>query len=676
MPTSNDPAKGNLHESFTHIAPKRRLAASHIRQQMADADPALLLLSVVHITGRLDLLDHYAPLLKPVAKADIAPGLKVVETMLATATSMTIPTVARDELIEMAIEALDRDPAEQKDYLTGYDLDPELFIKMASIAAGGAVDPEYANMYREQMGFVRPLPVLPQSGKPTDRIELAIIGAGMTGLAAGLQAMDRGFNFQIFERDDKIGGVWNVNDYPGVAVDTPAGYYSLSYELKSDWTNYFPKGAEYYQYLASVVDKYKLEEKIRFNSEIIKLAWIESDQEWELTVVSGGRDASKIRATAVMTCMGHLNRPLYPDLQGRENFKGVSMHANRWDYDVDLSGKRVGIIGTGATGVQIVGAIAQDVGHLTVFQRQPMWMAPNQAGDGVVAESKIWARTHFPYFMHWNRMKDYWTFSDNVGYPIVRADPEWARNNLSISPANDSAMQFFLGYIKSCFGEGTELAAKMTPTYAPLGKRIVRDPYDFAPGGFYYALTRPNVDVETAKLARVAPDGILTVDGKLIELDVIIYATGMTLDWLSPIEIVGRDGIRLSEAWRDNNPSSYIGGLVPGYPNLFVNSGPNTGAAHAGGHNFMAEVVNHYVMECLQLLVEEDARSIEVTQEAFDAYNAELDAKMEDSIWAWERRANTYYTNQKGRIIMPTPWRHVEVWEMTREPRKDAFILR
>ncbi|MFM0347795.1 flavin-containing monooxygenase [Paraburkholderia sp. RL17-347-BIC-D] len=670
-------AKSNLKETFTHIAPRRRLDSDELRKYLADVDPSLLLAALVHITRDPGLLDRYGSHLQAADKGELARGVKVIDTIVGVATVPTIAPDIRQEMIELAVSRLDKDTRDQEEYLSGYDFDIDTFIRMATLVVGQPVDPEYADMFLEQTGFVRPLPVLPQSGKhPTERIELAIIGAGMTGVAAAIQATDRGFKYRIFESSDKVGGVWSMNDYPGVAVDTPAMYYSLSFEMNPSWSNYYPKGPEYFHYMEGLVYKHKMLDRIEFNSEVLKVQWIDEAQEWELTVVKNGRYTSKYRATSVMTCAGHLNRPLYPDLQGRDTFKGISIHANRWKHDADIRGKRVGIIGTGATGVQVIGKIAQEVGHLTVFMRQPMWIAPNRVGDGAVSEDKRWARQNLPYFQHWDRLKAYWSFSDNFGYPVVRAEPEWAKTHVSISPANDRAMQFFLDYLNSCFGEGTELARKMTPNYAPLGKRIVRDPFDFAPGGFYYSLTLPHVDVETSKVVRVVPDGILTADGKLIELDVIIYATGLTLDWLSPIEVIGRGGVRLSDEWRDNNPSTYLGGMVPKFPNLFVNCGPHTGAAHAGGHNFMAEVVNHYAMECLQMLVEEDAKSIEVTQEAFEDHNRKIDETMQGSVWAWERRAHTYYTNQKGRPILPTPYRHVDFWKMTREPKRDAFILK
>ncbi|MFD9663536.1 flavin-containing monooxygenase [Rhodococcus sp. NPDC059968] len=653
-------------DRFTTTVERRRLSEDDLRAHLATQDSGLLLLSLVHVTGDLELLDTFGP--RVLATYDNRP--------FAFTTSADSQGAARDELIEMTVKALDRDPAEQLPYLKGDDLDDETFRRMMSLATGVELDKRWVAMLREQGGFNEARPIQPINRDAATRVHLAIIGAGMTGLAAAVSAADRGFDYTIFESGSEVGGVWAVNDYPGAGVDTPSVYYSLSFDLNPSWSRYYPIQSEYFQYLNDLADRFGLREHIKFRTEVLRLKWIEEDAEWEITTVENGRESRTIRATAVMTAAGHLNRPLYPDLNGRESFKGASWHANRWDHSVDLSGKRVGIIGAGATAVQIISKIASEVGHLTVFQRQPHWISPNAMGAGIIADDEIWTKENLPYYIHWSRLKAYWGTSDYNGYPMVRVDPEWAKDHLSISPANDAVMQSFLQYIDDCFGSDPELAKKVTPTYAPVGKRLVRDPSGFEPGGYYYALSLPHVDVETAKLGRVVPDGIFTVDGKLIELDVIIYSTGLTLDWISPIEVVGRDGVKLGDVWRDNNPSSYLGGMVPGFPNLFVNSGPNTGASHAGGHNFMAEVVDHFAMEALQLLVNESGRSVEVTQEAFEEYNRALDERMAGSIWAHERGAHTYYTNQKGRPILPTPFMHVEYWEMSRTPEEGALIVR
>ncbi len=660
-------ATGNqVRDRFTTRVDRVRRSEQELRTRLAAQDPGLLLLSLIHVSGDLSLLDTFGP--RVLTKYDDRP--------FAFTHASDSQSPARDELIDLAVELLDRDPALQSPYLTSEDLDDETFRRMMALATGADPDMRWVPMLREQGGFNEARAIQPIDREAASRVSLAIIGAGMTGLAAAVSAADRGFDYTILESTSEVGGVWAVNDYPGAAVDTPSVYYSLSFDLNPSWTRYYPIRSEYLQYLNDLADRFDLRANIRFNTEVLRLKWIDEDSEWEITVVENGSESRTIRATAVMTAAGHLNRPLYPDLNGRDVFKGASMHANRWDHSVDIRGKRVGIIGAGATAVQIISKIAPDVGHLTVFQRQPHWISPNAMGPGIIAEDEIWTKENLPYYIHWSRLKAYWGTSDYNGYPMVRVDPEWAKDHVSISPANDVVMQSFLKYIDDCFGAGSDLARKVTPNYAPVGKRLVRDPSGFEPGGYYHALSQPNVDVETSKLGRVVPDGIFTVDGKLVELDVIIYSTGLTLDWISPIEVVGRDGLKLGDVWRDNNPSSFLGGMVPGFPNLFVNSGPNTGASHAGGHNFMAEVVDQYAVEALQKLVNEGGRSVEASQEAFERYNRELDERMAGSIWAHERGAHTYYTNQKGRPILPTPFMHIEYWEMSRTPQAGDLIVR
>jgi 4-hydroxyacetophenone monooxygenase len=649
---------------FTHRVDKAKLRPDELRAHLKGADAGLMLASLVQVTADPSLLERYADRIGAPAPIRAVPGMPAAKAT---------PAEVHAELVELLCAALAED--DQPEYL-GID-ERALYARLADLVAGVHVDDKYLDMYREQAGFAADQRAVPPTKTPPPTLNIAIIGAGMTGLDAAVKAAARGFSYEVFDLESGIGGLWWTQTYPGVGVDTPSMYYSLSYEVTPDWSNYFPQGAEYRAYLTELATKYRVTEHVTLDTEITRLEWIEADQVWELTAVSSADHTRRtVRAAAVITAAGHLNRPKYPDVAGRETFAGVSVHTARWKNDLDLAGKRVGVVGVGAAGVQVISAIAGQVEHLTVFQRQPHWIMPNMVGDGVVSDSERWLRRHLPYYLQWSRFRVFWQAGDENGYPIMRVDEEWMKDHLSISPQNEFAMQLCLGYIERTFGTDTELAKKLTPDFAVGGKRPVRDPGDFKPGGYYYALSRPHVDVVTSKLARVAPEGIITADGDLHELDVIIYASGMTLDWLSPIEIIGRDGRRLADVWADDNPRSYLGGTVPGFPNLFINDGPNTGVGHAGGHNFMAETVDHYAFECLQLIVEHGARSIEVTQEAHDAHNECLEEVMLGSIWSHEHNAHTYYRNERGRIILPSPWRLVEYWEMSQHPIEENFVVR
>lgn len=660
-------SQGNLRGHFTHHVRKSVRPEAELRTHLRAAASNQLLLAAVHVTRDPSLLDRYE---------DKVAGDSLIGTTLNSPVQKQDSPEARAELIELLVHALSSE--DQPDYYTVEDLkELGLLGRMSDLAAGLPVADSHLNMNLEQSGFVPDQRAVTPTRTPPRTLNLAIIGAGMTGLDAAVKAADRGFEFEVFEAESGVGGLWWSQSYPGVAVDTPSMFYSLSWEVTPDWSRSYPLGEEYRAYLTDIASKYELTDRLHFNSEVTRMTWLDTEQVWELTVFSADDHTSRtVRAAAVVTGAGHLNRPKYPDVKGRESFEGDSLHTARW-REVELTGKRVAVVGVGAAGVQVISSVAAQVEHLTVFQRQAHWISPNRLGDGVVDESERWLRRHLPYYLQWSRLA---TFAqvNAFSHTMNIVDEEWFKDHpLSISQVNDAMMQISLGYINESFGEGSELARKLTPDFAFGGKRPVRDPGDFTKGGYYYALSQPHVDLVTSALTRVVPEGVVTADGTLVELDVIIWATGMTLDWLSPIQIVGRDGVTLNEVWADNNPRTYLGGTVPGFPNLFVNDGPNTGVATGGaGHNFMTETVDHFIFECLQLIVEHGATSIEVTKEAHDAHNDLIEETMLGLIWSHERGADTYYSNQAGRIILPSPFPADVFWEMSQKPDPSKFVLR
>jgi 4-hydroxyacetophenone monooxygenase len=655
----------DLRSQFTHNVKKSVVSADDLRTHAAAADTRQLLLVAVHVTADPTLLDRFEGRIgRPMGLGYFGLRSEAVED----------PPGVRDELLQLLADALSRE--DQPEYLRVPD--PELFARMTNIATGMNIKTSQIAMNLEQAGFVPDARDIPPTKTPPPTLKLAIIGAGMTGIDAAVKASDRGFEWEIFEMESGLGGLWWSQTYPGVAVDTPSVYYSLSWEITPDWSRLFPIGAEYRAYLQRIADKYDLMKRVNFNSEVTRMEWLEDEQVWELTVFSTRDHTSRtVRAAAVITGAGHLNRPNYPDVIGREDFAGESIHTTQW-RDIDLGGKRVGVIGVGAAGVQVIASVAPEVGHLTVFQRQPVWLSQNQIGTGEVSESELWLRRHLPYYLQWARLTIF-ASTNSFSSIMNEVDEEWmAKNPTSISEMNELARQGCLMYINTTFGEGSELARKVTPDFPFGGKRPVRDPGDDGPGGYYWALKQPNVHLETSGLARVVPEGIVTADGTLHELDVIVWATGMTLDFLSPVEIVGRDGVTLREAWEDYmHPRTYLGGTIPGFPNFFMNDGPHTGVANGGaGHNFMAETVNHYIFEALQLAVENEAASIEVSQEAYDSHTERLEELMTHLIWMHDDKANTYYRNAAGYVILPSPFLPEEYWQMSRRPEPSSFILR
>lgn len=635
--------------------PTRKAARAELERHAVRGEAPLLLMSLVQITGDTSHLDRFGPKIAFETVSDtrlLPPG--------------RLPEAEQTELIGLLADALES--ADQPEYLQVPD--NALFQRMLGLVTGDQIDDEFVPVVLEQGGFVPIEPVIDRITEPSPDFTVAILGAGMTGIAASIMLADAGFRHEIFEAGDDIGGTWRTNIYPGVAVDTPSIYYSFSFEIESQWSKYFPVGAEYQEYLRRVVDKYDVKRNIRFNTRIESLEWDDAAQEWIIRAVADGTSTTS-RANAVITAAGFLNRPSVPNIPGIDTFAGTSIHTAEWNPDLDLKGKRVAIVGAGATSIQVVDAIIDDVQHLTLFQRQPHWVRPNVIGEGLVDESERWLQRNVPFYDRWQRARTYWFVSDR-NYAAVRADAEWMKDNpLSISAANDVALQSCLSHLKDSFGHDPELLAAMTPDFPPHGKRMIRDP-----GGYYAALAGDKADVVTASLAEIVPQGVRTSDGEIVELDVIIWATGYTLDFLSTLEVTGRNGIRLTDQWTNNDPRSYLGGTVPNFPNLFVTSGPNSSAGHGGGHNYMTEVVVHYIVECLQLLTEQHAKSLEPTQEAQDEFLAQVDQEMQGSVWMNSDRAHTYYRNEAGRVILPNPWRMVDFWHMLRTPDPAKFVVR
>jgi cation diffusion facilitator CzcD-associated flavoprotein CzcO len=657
----------------THYPEKVMLDPDELRRRLPAVDPGLLLPVAVHVTGDTTLVERYVSRLT-------APRIRQLITAVVDGDAQVSDerSDAHRELTELIVEALSRE--DQPPYLTGQQLeDLGVFGPLTEFVSGGwNCGSGDHGMYLQQSGF-EPDAVTPRAADAVSRtLNVAIVGAGMAGIDAAVKATQRGFDYEIYDMESGVGGLWWTQRYPGVAVDTQSLTYSLSWNQSAAWSRIYPKGDEYRTYLTEMAEEYGVLDHVHLQHQVLRMEWLEDRQQWELTIYR--RDTKQtltVRAEAVVTAAGLLNRPKYPDVDGREMFAGEQVHTVQW-RDIAVEVKRVAVVGAGAAAVQVVSALAGKVDHLTVFQRQPHWVSPNPYGNGTTSDDERWLLQKLPYLEHWSRLTALLHINKySVETKLVDAD-WWAEHPYSVTEASEAARLKCLAYIDRAFGLDSELAKKVTPEFSYGAKRPVFDPGDFSQGeGYYYALSQDHVDVETAKIARVVPEGVLTDVGRLIEVDVIIWATGMTLDYLSQIAIIGRDGAKLSRVWAGDDPRTYLGGAVPGFPNLFVQDGPNTGVATGGsGHNFIVEVSNHYAFEALTLMVNSCATSIEVTQEAHDRYHDAAERRMQTLLWAHDQSADTYYRNQAGRVVLVNPFWPGEFWNMTRVPEPDKFILR
>jgi 4-hydroxyacetophenone monooxygenase len=552
--------------------------------------------------------------------------------------------------------------------------DAETIQAMMSFIVAQDIPDEYVPMMLEELEFdghdARDLgwgDIIADAAKQD--FPVVVIGCGMSGLLAAIKLDEAGIPFTVIEKNAGPGGTWFENRYPGCRVDVGNHFYCYSFESNNDWTEFFSQHAELQTYFASTMTAHAVTDRIRFETEVVSARWDEAAHRWSVEVRNADGRLQVIDAAAVISAVGQLNRPKLPDIPGRETFEGLAMHSAEWRDGADLTGKRVAVIGTGASAFQIVPTVAGDVHHLTVFQRSAPWMFPNPHYHDAVGDGVSWALRHLPYYGRWYRFLLFWPACDG-GLAAMTLDPDWPHPERAVSAINDAAREVFTQYMADQIGDDPELLAKVIPDYVCLGKRTLQDN-----GSWLGALTRDNVDLVTDPIAEIRADRVVCASGAEHPVDVIVYATGFHANrYLWPMEITGRDGAVLSEQWGDE-PTAYLGITVPGFPNLFCLYGPGTNLAHGGSLIFHSECQMRYVMGCLAAVLTADRTAIECRQNVHDAYNERLQAALDQMVWSHPSIKSSWYRNSSGRIHILSPWRLVDYWTWTREPDLADFTL-
>lgn len=398
----------------------------------------------------------------------------------------------------------------------------DLMKKMMSVGVGEPVEDEFIPMVMEQAGFQRTPPRKEKPGRtpPPPGFKVLVIGAGLTGLLASIELERAGYDHVVIEKNEEVGGTWWKNRYPGVGVDTPSHFYSYSFEISPEWNHYHPHGADMREYFRSVADKYDLRRNIRFQTKVHSLEYDEKDAVWNVTVEdlkSGKRDV--IRANAVFNAFGTADRWSLPDIKGIDSYKGIITHSAGYDETIDLKGKRVAVIGTGASSAQIVATIASEVSELAVFMRTKHWMINNPEVTKEVPEAVKWALRHIPHYKEWFRFRVFWFAADGL-YPNVVKDPSYPEDGIAVSALNEGMRQYALSHMRHKLAGRPDLMEKLTPDFPIFSKRIVMD------AGWYDALVMPHVTLEDSPITEITPTGIRTANGRDYEVDVIICATG------------------------------------------------------------------------------------------------------------------------------------------------------
>lgn len=621
---------------------------AELKQALAEANLPSLLMVYVQYTQDEAYLERFAPYLRSIYTTD-APAIP--EELAAD---------LRSRLFDL-LTAPQR-PEER-------ELPRELVRRMMSVGVGEEVDEQLIPVLYDQMGFDRipPRREWPGRPKPPAGFKVLVVGAGMCGIAAGIKLDEAGYDYAIIEKNAEVGGTWLENVYPGVGVDTPSHFYSYSFEQNPEWSHYHPKGPEIQDYLVRVANKYRVRDRVMFNTRVKSCAWDEKAALWTVTVERNGVE-STLTGNVIINAHGILNRWQLPDIPGLEQFRGPAMHTAGWDPRVDLRGKRVALIGTGASGAQCAVAIAPLAKHLTVFQRSRHWVLNNPEINRDVTEGVKFALRRIPHYKEWFRFRVYWFTGDGLYGNVVR-DPAWPDQDVSISAQNDGARRYALAYMEKKFAERPDLLEKMRPDYPIFGKRIVLD----ADGGWLDTLKRPNVTLETRGIEHIEPDAIVLKDGSRVEADVLVLATGFVLTPpLGSLKIYGRGGVELGGLWGRDDARSYLGLMMPGFPNLFLTFGPNSAPNHAAGVNMIIEAQLNYIIEALDMMVADGVRAMEPTAEAYQEWNERVDAQMENMVWT-HPKVNSYYLNGKRRNWVSCPFRLADYWSLMRRPDRAAM---
>lgn len=605
-----------------------------LRQALEAADIVPLLLVYTHLSGDESLLDAFRPHIKGAWSFEV----EAPEDLQAELRDRLTAT-----LKEYAADDRPLPPAPDTDRLQ----------RMCDVAVGQHVPSEYLPMVLEELNFTaadaKSVPWRkPVSAETLSRYHVLVIGAGYSGLAMAIKLKEAGIPFTVIEKNDDVGGTWYENSYPGVAVDTPNHFYSYSFRTSSDWDHYFAQGPEIIRYIRTVYAESGVKDHVRFEEEVVSAIWHAEDAQYAVTVRRKDGSDYELRANAVVSGSGLLNRPSIPDIPGMQDFTGPMWHSARWNHDVDLTGKRVVQIGTGASGMQIGPAIAPKVGHLTIFQRSPHWARRNPLLFAKVTPGVKWALENIPFYTKWYRFQLLYATSDGM-LPTLRKDPNWHQPETSLNAANAAIRDQLIEHMRSELGGDEALLAKVTPGFPPYGKRMLRD------GNWFKTLTRDNVELVTTGVARITATGVVDKDGIEHAADVIILATGFKAQApLLPMEIVGTQG-SIRDHWGTDNPRAHLGITVPHFPNFFILYGPNTNGGHGGSAVFNSECQVRYTMLALRELIERGAASLDVREEPFEEYNRQVDAEHAQLVWS-HPGVNNWYRNKAGRVVTNSPW--------------------
>ncbi|NML31053.1 flavin-containing monooxygenase [Paraburkholderia antibiotica] len=479
---------------------------------------------------------------------------------------------------------------------------------------------------------------------------IAIVGSGFAGIGMAIRLQQMGItSFTVYEAASGIGGTWRDNTYPGAACDIPSHLYSFSFEANPTWSRAFSGQAEILAYIQHCARKYGVERYVRCNAKVSAARFDEARQLWLVDIDTLGTRET-IEADVLIAASGPLSRPALPRIAGIERFEGKLFHSARWDHAYPLDGKRVAVIGTGASAIQFVPRIQPRVAHLALFQRTAPWVMPKP--DKPIGPRARWLFRTLPFTQRFVRSAIYWQLESRAIAFVV--NPKLMK----------LPMKFGLSYLERRVPDPA-LRAKLTPNYRLGCKRVLLS------SEYYPAVSQPNVDVVTSGIREIVADGLVTDDGVHHRADAIICGTGFQVnDVRAPFEVTGLDGTDLSALWLRDGPEAYLGTSIANFPNFFMIVGPNTGL----GHNsmiYMIESQLQYIVDCLRVLRRQNARTMTLRADVQRDFNARLQQEMRHSVWT--SGCHSWYQTHSGKVTAVWPGFTFSFRKRTRRVRPQDY---
>ena len=533
--------------------------------------------------------------------------------------------------------------------------------EMMNFIVGEEVSSDYVPM------MLGDLNITTHTSKPNflatkSNLEVLIIGAGMSGILAAIKLAEIGIKYKIYEKNNDLGGTWYENQYPGSRVDIANHFYSYSFEENHQWSEHFSRQPELLDYFKKCFHKYDIQKNTYFETQVTDMKFDELNQEWSVNSICHGEKKTE-SISIVISCVGQLNQPKVPEINGLKKFQGNMFHSSQWPNFDAISGKKVAVVGTGASAFQIVPSIAKSCKELTIFQRSPPWMFPNPQYHEEVDDGKKWLLKNLPFYSRWYRFLLFYPGSDQL-LDSLFIDPAWKVRSDSINQKNDAMRELFTAAMLGQISDQS-LVDKVIPDYPPFGKRMLQDN-----GAWLQALHLPNVTLLSEGVECISSKGVVS-SSKELEFDTIIFATGFRAqDFFSPINIDGGSG-SYDKIYGDS-PRSYLGITFSSMPNFFAMYGPGTNLAHAGSIIFNSECQINYICSAIKYMLSNNFKVIRVKPEIEKQYQDRFDKRHEKMVWQ-HSKVSSWYQNSKGKVVTTSPWRLVEYWNWTNKFNQDDY---